>query len=160
MKRLLFLLLGTIIFTQDDSYFVEEYVFQWEYDQIGDIEIIIELDEMNSSINLCSSTTTCVVLSVNDVTLLVDQLRKTNDIYARFKSTEGDLKEEVVVVEDKLEVEYSKDITNGFRVKIYDQKNWDSIYLSRRETGKLADLLSNSSNLISFINKRMSKCLD
>ena len=144
----------------NESYFVEEYVLRWEYDQIGDIEIIIEQNDINSSINLCSSSTTCVVLAAKDAKLLSDQLNNVNDFYSRFKTTEGDLTEEIVVVEDKLELEYSKDITNGFRIKIYDQKTYDSVYLSRKEATKLSNLLSNSDKLVKFLKDKINSCLD
>ena len=150
------------------QYFLEDYNFIWSYDEIGKVAIKVNHTPLGTSMMICenksssSSCTNCMKILPEDAISLSDILSQANSYYTKFKNESNDVNEELSFEYSsaKGKITFSKDLNEGFKVKLYDSKRWESIYLTRKEADYVSKSLKDSKKIVTFLSRQLNSCLD
>ena len=146
------------------QYFLEDYEFIWNYDEIGNASIKVSKTPLNTSIMICENKTgqyaysSCMKILPKDAVVFSNILSKANLYYSKFKSEESDITEEINFDYNSAsgKLTFSKTLSDGFRVKLFDDSNWTSIYFTRKEADYISKSLKDSQKIIDFFNRKVN----
>ena len=165
MKKIILLI---IIQSLSAQYFLEDYEFIWDYDEIGKVAIKVNKTPLNTSIMICENKTgpyaysTCMKILPQDAISFADILSKVNSYYSKFKNEENDISEEIKFQYQSAsgELTFTKSLSRGFRVKLYISEIYESMYFTRKEADYVSKSLKDSKKIVDFLNKQLNSCVD
>ena len=159
MKKLILLsVLLTSIFSQ--NYIIDDYDFQWNIMQIGDVTMRIYKNEDKTVIKIKNPIFGELTLNGKEAFEIADVLSQTNDYYSKIKNNEStDVSEKVNTKSESYTISFRKSEKTGFSIAIKENGRFvmnDISSLKRKEALELAPYLKDASNMINYVNQHIA----